>query len=104
MSQVFASSSITVLATGVSITTGAASASSALPTMLSGERPRYIRVSGINACYARLGTSGVVATSTDTLIQPADAVIMAVPSGVTHIAAIQDSAAGKLNVVPLENM
>jgi hypothetical protein len=37
------------------------------------------------------------------LIQPADSVIMAV-SGATNIAYIQGTAAGKINVVALENM
>jgi len=95
---------ITVVAPGASITTGAASARVALPVCQSQEVPRYIRVSAINACYVRMGTSTVVATSTDTLVQPADAVVMQVPQGTTHMAAIQDSAAGKVNIVPLENM
>ena len=94
---------ITVMATGASITTGGTTARVALPTALSGEIPRYVRVSSLNACYVRLGISTVNAVATDTLIQPADSVIMQVPSGITHMAAIQDSAAGKVNIVPLEN-
>lgn len=95
---------ITVLSAGASIATSGTSSRVAIPTALSGEIPRYIRVAGTNAGYVRLGTSTVVATASDTLVQPADAVVLHVPQGITHIAAIQDSAAGKINIVPLENL
>jgi hypothetical protein len=60
-------------------------------------------VAGINECYVKLGDVTVAATANDMLIQPADSVIMAV-SGATNIAYIQGTAAGKINVVALENM
>lgn len=95
---------ITVVAPGVNISTSGVSSSVALPVAQSGEVPRYVRVAGTAAGYVRLGTSGVTAAAGDTLVQPADAVVLHVPRGVTHIAAIQDTGAGKINVVPLENL
>jgi hypothetical protein len=103
MAQTFASSAITVAAVGISAATGAASASSAIPNDSSARTPSYIRVAARNECYVKLGTSGVVATTNDILIQPADSVILQVPKGITHIAYIQGTAAGQVNVIPLEN-
>ena len=95
---------ITVTATGSTIATSATSTSVTIPAASSGEIPRYIRVSATAACYVKLGVSAATATANDILVQPADAVVLHVPSGVTKIAAIQDTAAGKCNVVPLENL
>lgn len=103
MAQTYGGGFITVTAPGVSAATGAASASSPIPVASDGNRPRYIRVAARNECYVRLGVSGVVATNQDTLVQPADSVLLAVPNGVTHIAYIQGTAAGLVNIVPLEN-
>lgn len=94
---------MTILATGVSAATGAASARSALPTATSGEVPRYVRVTARNECYVKLGTSTVTATANDILVQPGDGVVLVVPRSVTHIAYIQGTAAGQVNVVPLED-
>lgn len=104
MSKSYDLSSITVAATGATIVTSGTSARVAIPVMSSGELPRYIRVAAINACYVRMGVSTINAVTTDTLVQPADSVIMHVPGGITHIAAIQDASAGKVNITPLENM
>lgn len=95
---------ITVMATGISAATGAASASSTIPSASDGNKPRYIRVSSRNECYVKIGAAGVAATANDILIQPADSVILHVPTGVTTIAYIQGTAAGLVNVVPLENL
>ena len=94
---------ITVVATGFSAVTGAASARSAIPTNASGGAPNYIRVSGRNECYVRVGSVAVVATANDALIQPADSLILKV-GGQTHIAYIQGTTAGLVNVVPLEDV
>lgn len=94
----------TITALAADIATSGTSARIAIPTASSGEVPRYIRVSSTVAARVRIGTSTVAALATDTLVQPADAMILQVPQGVTHIAAIQDSAAGKVNVAPLENL
>jgi hypothetical protein len=94
---------LTVTATGANITTGAASARAAIPVAQSGEIPRYIRVSTTVACHVRLGLVASDAVATDMLIQPADSQILAVPRGFTHVCAIQDAAAGVLNIAPLED-
>lgn len=91
-----------IFTTGATLVTGATSAAVALPTNSAGSIARVIRVSAINACYAKIGASTVVATNADILIQPADAVVLTVPRGATHIAGIQDAAAGRLNVQAIE--
>ena len=103
MSNTFEGGPITVVAVGFTAATGAATARTAIPTDSAGNLPRYIRVAAINESYVRLGNATVVATTNDSLIQPADAAIFAV-NGATNIAYIQGTAAGKVNVVPLENV
>ncbi len=102
MSQTYEGGPVNITQTGFTAATGASSARSAIPVDSAGNIPRYIRVAGINECYVKLGGAAVAATANDTLIQPADSVIMVV-SGATNIAYIQGSAAGKVNVMPLEN-
>lgn len=94
---------ITVTTTGVSITTGAASAGSALPNASSGEVPRYVRIAASVAACVRIGPGAQTAVATDLLIMPSDAVVLAVPRGCTHVAAIQLAAAGVVIVTPLED-
>lgn len=96
--------SITVVKTGVSQASGAASAGGALPTCQSGEIPRYIRVAASAAACVRIGTGAQTAVATDLQVQPGDAVIMHVPSGVTHFACIQVTAPGVVQISPMENM
>lgn len=95
---------ITVTANGFSATTSGTSASSAIPVASDGNIPRYIRVSSRNECYVKIGVSSVAATSSNILVQPADSVILHIPTGITHIAYIQGTAAGQVNVSPLENI
>lgn len=95
---------ITVTTTGNNITTGAASASSALPVASSGEIPRYIRFSATENARVRMGIgAGTTALATDMLVIPGDSVILDVPRGYTHWAAIQDTAAGAVCATPLED-
>ena len=93
---------IRVTATGTNQATGAASARVAIPVTAANTAPRYIRVAGINECYVKVGDSSVVATNGDVLVQPADAPTLNV-QGCTHIAFIQGAAAGRVNIVPLED-
>lgn len=93
----------TVTVTGVSITTGAASSGGALPNASSGEVPRYVRIAASVAACVRIGVGAQTAVATDLLVQPGDAVILAVPRGCTHVAAIQLAAAGVVIVSPLED-
>jgi hypothetical protein len=94
---------ITVTTTGVSITTGAASSGGALPNASSGEVPRYVRIAASVAACVRIGVGAQTAVATDMLVQPGDAVVLAVPRGCTHVAAIQLSAAGIVIVTPVED-
>lgn len=94
---------VLVTVTGATITTSGTSAGATIPNNSAGEKPRYIRVAATAAAYVRIGVGAQTAVTTDMLVQPGDAVVMAVPSGVTHIAAIQVTAAGVVQVSPLEN-
>ena len=91
-----------IFTTGATLVTGSTSARVGLPTNSAGDVARVVRVSAINACYAKIGNSSVNATNADTLIQPADAALLTVPKGATHIAGIQDSAAGRMNIQAIE--
>lgn len=96
---------IQAMATGARVATGAASANGTLPTDNSGSNPRYILLTATAACHFRLGKTAdtPVAVNTDLMIQPGDAVVLAVPSGYTKYAHIQDAAAGVLQIQPLDN-
>lgn len=102
MSNVFLGQPL-IAATGVSITTSGASASATLPNALDGNPPRYVRIAATAAAYVRFGKTTATAVNTDMLIQPGDSQVVAVPGGCDKVAAIQDSAAGKVQVSPLEN-
>lgn len=103
MAQTFISSGITVIATGVSITTSAVSASATIPNDSSGNIPSYIRIAATAAACVRLGKTTATAVTTDMQVQPGDSVVIAVPKGMDKIAAIQVAAAGVVQVSPLEN-
>ena len=104
MSQIYGGGFITVTTTGASLATSGTSANVAIPNASDGNKPRFVRVASRNECYVKLGVSGVTATSNDLLVQPADSVILAVPNGMTHVAAIQGTSAGVVNIVALENI
>ena len=105
MSQTYEGGPITVTVVGATITTSGTSASANIPVDASGDVPRYVRVSATAAAYVKVSTTAAnaAATTSDILVQPADAVILQIPKGVTKITAIQDSGPGKVNVVPLDN-
>lgn len=102
--------SIKVVVTGANITTGAASARIAVPKRSDGKNPKFVRVA-VNTAGAHVlfGGSAVVALATDTLVMPSDMAIFDVSGisdaadGKLYIAAIQDAAAGLVNVVPMED-
>lgn len=104
MANVFMSTGITVVKTGVSQATSGTSAGGTLPTCSSGEVPRWIRVAATFAACFRMGAGAQTAVTTDLQVQPGDAVILSVPQGVTNFAVIQVAAAGVVQISPLENM
>lgn len=104
MAQVFASNGITVSVTGKQQASGAASAGTTLPVDSAGNIPRYIRVAATAPACFRLGWGSLpTAVATDLQVQPGDAVIIST-NGASHFAVIQVSAAGIVQVSPLENV
>ena len=103
MAQTFGGGFIVVTAVGVSAATGAASARSPIPVDGSGNIPSYVRIAARNECYVKIGTVTVTATANDILVQNADAILLRVGRGDTHIAYIQGPAAGQVNIAPLDN-
>lgn len=104
MAQVFMGSGITVATTGKSQATSGASAGATLPNASSGEVPHYVIVSATASAYFRMGSGAQTAVAGDLMIQPGDARILSVPVGYTNFACIQVTAAGVLQISPLENM
>lgn len=92
-----------IISTGINITTGAASAGATIPLASNGAVPRYIRISATVSACVRIGTGAQTAVATDMLVQPAESVIIAT-LGCTHIAAIQQAAAGVVQVSPVEDI
>lgn len=95
---------ITVVATGTTVTTGAASAQVTIPNASDGNLPRYVRVAATTESYVKLGVGTFSATTNDVLVQPADAVTLQVPANCNKIAYIQGTTSGKVNIIPLENL
>lgn len=96
---------ITVAVTGITLASGAASTGAALPNMSSGEKPRFIRIAATAPACVRIGSGAQTAVTSDLQVQPGDAVILQVATGVTNIACIAATAtAGVVQVSALENM
>jgi hypothetical protein len=75
-----------------------------IPNTQAGTKPRFVRVAATAAAHVQLFKDGAgTATTADTLVQPGDAITLAVPNGLTNIAAIQSAAAGLVQVSPLED-
>ena len=92
---------LTIIATGSQVTTGAASARVAIPNAADGHIAKFVRLQAVSNCYIRCGDVTVVATANDALLSPNEALFLCV-NGMTNIAYIQESAATKLNVTPIE--
>ncbi len=92
---------IAVAATGTQVTTGAASASAAIPNAADGGKARRVLLCSPGNCYVRAGASGVTATVNDLLIAANHPIVLNV-RGYTHIAYLQETATAKLNITPLE--
>jgi len=90
-----------VIAQGVQVTTGVASAAQAIPNDASGTRAKFVRVSSKAAAYIQPGASTVAATTASILINASEAIYLNV-LGMTHIAHIQETAATIVNITPLE--
>ena len=97
-----AEDAIGIVKTGVIISFNATSANVAVPTDSSGTIPKYVRIAANAACYVKIGPSGLAAVAGDALVQPADSLILKT-HGYGYIAAIQMSAAGTVQISPLED-
>lgn len=93
---------ISVVKTGATIAFTGTSANVAIPTDSAGTKPKYIRVASTAACYVKIGPSGLTAAPGDLLVQPADSAVIKVHNQ-AFVAAIQVSAAGTLQISPLED-
>jgi len=92
---------LTITKTGTTLAVTGTSARVAIPTDTSGVVPKCARVSCSSAMYVKIGDSSVSAVAGDLLIHPAESVELRT-IGLTHIAAIQVSAAGTLQISPIE--
>lgn len=92
-----------IFATGANITTGAVSAGATIPLDSSGAVPRHIRITASVSACVRIGTGAQTAVATDTVVQPGAPLIIAT-NRCTHIAAIQQTAAGVVQVSPVEDL
>lgn len=92
----------TVTRTGIQLATSIASNGAAIPLNSAGEVPRLIRIAASQPACIRIGSGVQTAVTTDLQVQPGDAVVITT-NGCTNIAAIQVSAAGVVQVSPLEN-
>lgn len=96
--------SITVTAPGAVINFGAASANVAIPNTSGGvgNLPKYVRLVSTQPCYVRITNGAGVAVAGDLMVQPADSVVVR-SHGLTHVNAIQVTAAGVLQISPCED-
>lgn len=79
--------------TPAKITIGGSSVRVALPS-----GPQVVRLAATGNCWIKFGDGTVTATTSDTLF-PAGVEVVKIPTGVTHIAAIQDGAStGSLSI------
>jgi hypothetical protein len=106
MSNSYEGGPISVNSVGATITSVAASTITNIPVDSAGNSPRYVRIAATQAAYVKVSTTATAAaaTTSDILVQPADAIILEIPGGVTKIAAIRDTVDGKVNVVALDNV
>lgn len=89
--------------TGVTVASGAASARVAIPTFAGGVYPKYVRIAASAAAYVKIGDANVTAAVGDFVVQPGDALIVRA-HGHTYVAAIQQAAAGTVQISPLDDI
>lgn len=93
---------IKIAANGSSATTGASSATIAIPNDSSGNRAKTVLISASGATYMLPGASGVTATTSSTII-PHNVHLLLDVTGHTHIAHLQLVAAQQIVVTPVES-
>lgn len=88
-------------ATGLTVTSGAGSASQTIPNDLSGTRARLVRLQVTGNLYVKFTKGAGTATTNDMLLSPNFDVIVNTKQFDT-ISYIQEAVAAKLNIIPLE--
>lgn len=88
--------------TGTQVTTSGTTARTVIPNDSNGTVARWVRVQALANCYIKPGDSTVTATVNDMLLSPNEAVLLDV-RGCSNIAGIQETAAAKFNITPLDN-
>jgi len=94
---------LTILKTGVNIATSGTSAGAVLATNTVGSVANLVRIAATASAYVRIGTGAQTAVSTDMMISPGEAIVVAT-NGNTHVAALQVTAAGVVQVSPVEGL
>lgn len=93
---------LSVNAVGIQATTGVASAVTAIPATASGRAPKHVYIQATGLAYIKPGLVGSACTVNDILITVNNPIVLDV-AGFTHIAHIQEAAAAKVNITPLES-
>lgn len=93
---------LSVAAVGATTTTSGSSQPFALPVNASAVAARYVRVCATGNVYIKFGTAiGVTVTTNDILIAANTPEVFNV-NGFSHYAVLQETAAAKVNVSPVE--
>lgn len=85
------------------ITLAAASASAAIPLDSAGLTPKYIRLASTSSCYVRVGKGAQTAVIGDMMMNIGAPTILQINAQWDTIAAIWVTAAGILQISPVEN-
>jgi hypothetical protein len=92
---------ISILNPGAKITATTTSYSQAIP-LIDDLRPMFIRITSSAPAFVSVGTYAKVATTADTLVQPADELVMCV-AGMNTINVVTASGTANVVIVPLAN-
>ena len=88
-------------AIGVQIISSGVSGRVALPVMASGAPAKFVRIQSNQPAYIRFGDATVVATVNDFYLSPNNPELI-VTASAGYMACLQDAAAAKINITPLE--
>ena len=92
---------VSFTAIGVQIVSSGTTGRVALPVTASGAPPKFVRIQSNQPAYIRFGDATVVATINDFYLSPNNPELV-VTAGMGYMACLQDTAAAKINITPLE--
>lgn len=90
------------ITTGTTVTSGAATANVAIPTMADGTIPKAVILSSTGTVHVKLGTTAAVTATANDLMVPSGNFLAILTRGNAFIAYIQEAAASKLTIAPCE--